>query len=391
MNRKTDRELTRANHRSGSPESAGAHGNDSADVMAAVWRYRWAVILPMIAGMAIGLLFYLQSEETYRSTTRLMVESDRPAMFDNMSGDMYGGVPAIEIVESQLFSDEVMRMAFESPGLQPFRERFGNNTDTFIGIAQQSLVLEPEVEDLRTAQSLVTLLHFDSTDREISEAAVKAFSESLQKYFNQRQKSSRKDLMNLITEATERVYPELTTLETQYSEFRRNAPLAWDANGKAINPHRERQLFLIQRRSELIQKKRQSETELKSVESIIKRSTKDPLLALNIIGQLLEKNFVLPDNAELDVRQGDNQLAQIELDQELVPLMIERNKYEAEFGPNHPTVKVLDAELATMKGELKRLVEKETTRIVELMSAGKSEQLTKGSCGAGCQCNHFRR
>ncbi len=49
--------------------------------------------------------------------------------------------------------------------------------------------------------------------------------------------------------------------------------------------------------------------------------------------------------------------------------MIERNKYEAEFGPNHPTVKALDAELETMKNELKSLVERETSRIVELMSS----------------------
>ena len=151
----------------------------------------------------------------------------------------------------------------------------------------------------------------------------------------------------------------------------RDAPLAWDSNGHAINPHRERQLFLVERRSELIEKKRQAESEVAYIKTISRDSASDPLLALNIIGQLLDKTFVLPSTKEMqeEIRQGDNQLQQIALDQKLVPLMIERNKYEAEFGPNHPTVKALDAELETMKNELKTLVERETSRIVELMAA----------------------
>lgn len=354
--------------------SADASDGDTTDVLASVWRYRWAVILPGFAGLAVGLLLFLRSTETFRSTTRLMVESDRPAMLEPMSGDVYGGVPAIEIVESQLLSDEVVKIAFKSPAMEPFQDRFQNNVDVFNQVVQRSLVIEPEVEDLRTAQSLVTLLHFDSPDRELCRVAVDAFSKALQEHFNNRQRNSRDELNKLIRAATDELYPKLLDLEEQYSEFRKDAQLAWDTNGNAINPFRERQLFLIGKRSELTERLRQAEIELKSVQSIVQQSSKDPLLALNIVGQLLDKRFVIPDGKDVDLRQGDNELAQIELDQELVPLMIERNKYEAEYGPNHPTVKALDAELLTMKNELKRLVEEKTNRIVELQTSALSRR-----------------
>lgn len=355
--------------------SVNTSDGDSTDVLASMWRYRWAVILPAITGCAIASLMFLREVETFRSTTRLMVESDRPAMLDTMSGDVYGGVPAIEIVESQLFSDSVVKLAFDSERMRPFRDRYNNSVDIFIRDVQRSLLLEPEVEDLRTAQSLVTLLHFDSSDRELCKEAVQAFSEALQEHFNNRQKNSRADLDKIIREATDRLHPKLMSLEQQYSDFRKDAPLAWDSKGEVINPHRERQLFLFERRSELTEQLRLAQTELISVQSIIEKSSKDPLLALNIVGQLLDKRFVLPDADTVDLRQGDSQLAQIELDEALVPLMIERNKYEADFGPNHPTVKALDAELLTMKNELKRLVEEKTSRIVELRDAQRTDRL----------------
>ena len=55
---------------------------ESFNIVAALWRYRWAVILPAAAGLIAGFLLYLRTPETYRSTTRLMLESDRPAILD---------------------------------------------------------------------------------------------------------------------------------------------------------------------------------------------------------------------------------------------------------------------------------------------------------------------
>ena len=57
--------------------------------------------------------------------------------------------------------------------------------------------------------------------------------------------------MELISKKTDQLYPKMTALEQEYSEFRRTARLAWDSDGEAINPHRQRELFLLTKRSEL--------------------------------------------------------------------------------------------------------------------------------------------
>ncbi|GAA5511096.1 polysaccharide biosynthesis tyrosine autokinase [Novipirellula caenicola] len=357
------------------PAGNSSAGGDSQDMLAALWRYRWAVLLPAIAGAVCGFLVYQRTPETFKASTRLMVESDRPAIMDTMTGDVIGGVPSIEILKSQLFSDRVVKMAFDDEQLAPFRDRFGDDSRAFLGTAYESLSIMSEITDIRASQSLVAELSFEHTDPELCQASVKAFSDALQTFFNEKQKSSRDELLRLITVAIDQLHPKMSELESQYREFRRDAPLAWNSEGEAINPHRERQLFLVGQRSELVEKMRQKATELSAVKAIASDSN-DPLVALNIIGQLLDVKITLPDSATAlakNLRDGDAQLAELELDQQLIPLMIERNKMANEFGASHPTVKQLDTELDMMKSELRRIVLEQTERILELRKENEVE------------------
>lgn len=351
-----------------------AESADAGDMMGAIWRYRWAAMVPTILGAVIGFLVFVKTPETFQSGTLLMFESDRPAVIDTMTGDVIGGVPSIDILRSQLFSDKVTRNAFENENMQLFREPLGDHPSALVALASESLKFETDIKDDRTASSIVALLTFDHSNPELCEAAVKAYSDAMQQLFAEKHKSSRSELLRLIKFATDQLQPKLTDMENRYREFRTNVPLVWNERGEAVNPHRERQLYLTERRSQLFEILRTESIELSAVESIAKEA-EDPLVRLSIIGQLLGKTFELPDSGHIsqNMRDGDAELAQIELDQELVPLMIERNKFAAEFGEQHPTVKSLDSELTMMKSELKRLVKEQSDRIVELMEQNKVE------------------
>ncbi|TWT84829.1 Tyrosine-protein kinase ptk [Planctomycetes bacterium CA13] len=357
----------------GDPSSAG--GNNSPDLLAALWRYRWAVILSAIAGAVIGFLVFLKMPETYESATRLMVESDQPAILDTMTGDLVGGVPSIEILESQLFSDRVVAMTFQDPRMVPFHEEFEGNVSNFISVAQKSMELESEIQDVRSAQSLVAVLRFQHTDPELAEAAVKSFSDALQKFFNERHKNSRGDLIRLISVAIEQLHPKMSELERQYRDFRRDAPLVWNADGAAINPHRERQLFLVGRRSELVEQMRQKAVLLAAVKSI-SGQTEDPRISLNVISQLFNIRVNLPYSSEQAAKHleaEDTKLGQLQIDEQLVPLFIERSKLASQFGAEHPTVRDLDKELSMMKEELQRIVTEQISRVLELRAENQIE------------------
>jgi capsular exopolysaccharide synthesis family protein len=352
---------------------AEAGGADATDLLASVWRYRWAVLIPAILGGIAGFTFFLKTPETFQASTLLMIESSRPAVIDN-TGDLLGGVPSIDILRSQLFSDHVIQVAFESDHMQTFREKFNNSSQSYANVLPGSLKFEPQIQDTRAGTSMVASLAFVNQNRDLCSVSVKAFSEALQKLFAEKHKSSRTELMQLISDATDQLENKMPELEQRYRDFRTSAPLVWDKEGNAVNPHRERQLFLTQRRSELFEEMRQKATQLATVESIAKES-KDAVLAIQIVGQMTGKTFNATESmaSNLNLRENDLQLAQLELDERLMPLMIQRNKYAAEFGESHPTVKQLDTELRLMKSELKRLVTEQIQRVVELMEENKVE------------------
>ncbi|MCC9601594.1 polysaccharide biosynthesis tyrosine autokinase [Stieleria sp. JC731] len=337
------------------------------DIAGALWRYRWAVVLPAILFGVIGFLAYLKLEETYRSSTRLMVESIRPPVLDTVTGEVLGGVPDIEVLQAQLYSDRLAKMAFEHPRMQPFKELYDNNLNQFSRDVQKSLSLEPEVTDVKSAQSLITLLHFDHPNPEHCEAATHAYSDSLQEFYNERHKNTQHGLTEVMNKAISEIQPNLAMIERRYNEFRRDAPLDWDSEGNAINPHRERHLSLVEERSKQFQLLRAQEIVLGQMEGVIEQS-KDPRIVLNVMSQLLgvKVNTVSDSKREPDPLVGDSALAAIDVQKTLLPLMVERNMNAREFGESHPTVKAFDEQLETTRDELLSLVQQQSDRITQL-------------------------
>lgn len=349
-----------------SSQIAPAPANQPLDVLGALWRYRWAVILPGILFGVIGFLIYLRLDETYRSSTRLMVESNHPPIMDALTGEVVGGVPDIEVLQAQLFSDTVAEMAWNDVNMQPHREFYGNSLERFIVEVQKQLEIEPEVTDVTTAQSLIALLHFDSKSTEHCEAAIRAYSKALQEYYNQRHRGTQAELAALIETAIGSIAPKLSEMERLYAEFRRDAPLTWDEEGRARNPHREQQQILTKQRSGMYAELRREQEILASMETVAKQ-TEDPRIALSVMSQLLGvKISSITELRDKDPLIGDSLIAEIDLEKKLVPLIVEKNRNVAQFGPSHPTVKALDQELETTREELLRLVREETDRIAKL-------------------------
>ena len=110
---------------------------------------------------------------------------------------------------------------------------------------------------------------YESEDPELSVSAIKSYSCALQAFVNESVKGSGGDLARLI-DAMQQMHPKITDLE-----IRRDAPLIFDSKGEAINPHRERQLFLLDRRNELQEELRRKQIVLSQIEAIAKQ-VKDP-------------------------------------------------------------------------------------------------------------------
>ena len=135
-------------------ESSSDMGDNPPNILASIWRYRWAVMLPALLGAVVGFLIYLQMPVVYRSSSRLMVESGRSAMLDAVTGEVVGGVPSIEVLQSQLFSDAVFRTAWQDARMVPYHDLFPGGVAEFVEtiIEDEALSLDPEFTDLKTGK-----------------------------------------------------------------------------------------------------------------------------------------------------------------------------------------------------------------------------------------------
>ena len=355
---------------------------ESIDIPGALWRYRWAMMIPAILGGLLGFIVFTTTEETYRSTTKLMVESDNPVVLDSLSGERFGGVPTVEIVEAQLFSDAVVARAFHSTDMEPYRYDENTNPEgeyksfkDFNETVRDQMKLVPEVDSTTSVQATVMLLHFDHPDREQCKAAVTAFSDALQSFYNEKHKGSREELMRMIRVAQDQLIPQMEKAEDDYAKFRSDAPLFWGPDGVAINPHRERQLFLVKNKSVIVEELRAKMIALAQLKSVAEKSN-DPMIALNIMSTLLGTSIDIPNDARKptpDARIGDAEIANLELDQKLFSLIVERDSYAQELGANHPTVKTLDKELELRRTTFRKLVKDHADRIKELAEKNAGE------------------
>lgn len=347
-------------------------GDEGIDWAGALWRYRYALVIPTIVGMALAAAFFTTRPNFFRSTARLVVESDRAAVLDANSGEVVSGVPPADLLLMQLQSEQVLSYAANHPLLADASARMSR--PELLESLAKGIVFENALQATRTDRATAFLLHFDDTDPQFAVNAVAALSTGLQQFFNDRSQTSVTELKQLITTAKDKLLPELNQLESEYRAFRENTELSWDKTGLMINPYREKQLALQSRRLDLEDQMRDFGTKMAALRKTIE-STEDPLLVVEVARQLLGDEIasvrkLLEEDrrpvSERSAQEEDYSLASMSIERELLPLEVEREQFAAQFGSGHPSVRQLDQRLVAMREKLEEVVALETNRRMEL-------------------------
>ncbi len=347
------------------------------DWAGALWRYRYALLLPMLLGIALAAALFTTRPNYYRSTARLVVESDRPTVLDD-TGNLVSGVPPAELLLMQLRSDHVIGYATRHPLLAEAAATMPPGE--LAKLLNENLVFEDALRRTKSDTAVAFLLHFDDTDPQFAVNAVAALSAGLQDFFTEKSEAVTSELKTLITTAKDRLLPDLNRLEAEYAEFREKSGLRWDKSRNSINPFREKQLQLQVRRLEVEDMLRDLGTKMAALRSVIE-STQNPLLVVEVARQLLgdeiqsvrqvlaEEKRTLTDRA---IQDEDYTLHSISLERELLPLELEREQLAAQFAPGHPMVKQLDQRLVVMREKLSEVIQMETNRKAALRREAES-------------------
>lgn len=360
-------------------------GEGGVDFLAAIWRYKFAVFSPALLGLVIGAILWMRLPETYESSARMLVESDQPMIFDSKGGGVINGLPNSEVIQAQLLSDKVLSDAAArlrvseadlSDGLETPSEvidrEFRGSLAYFVS---KNLNFLSETDDNSKSSSIAFRLAIRHTNRDLTELSVKALHDALQAYFEDKREGAIGELKKLISRALSQQVPEVERLEEEYRKFRSKTDLQWDSNGIAINPHRAEQNRLKQKLAEVQLEYDSASVELELIQTMVQGAA-DPRTAIETIGQMLGKELITPSIRRRAFAPGaeDFDLKRLGFDEQLVPLIVERQKIVGQVGENHPSVKDLDAQIKYSKEQFEKLSREFTDRIAQLLDNSETEK-----------------
>ncbi|KAA5543831.1 polysaccharide biosynthesis tyrosine autokinase [Roseiconus nitratireducens] len=338
-------------------------------ILTVLWRFKWLLGVFLAAGTGVGYWIYKQKPTTYRATTQLMFKSDTPLTLDAASGSIRGGIPSGNLMQSLITSDGIVSRVASHHELKSIPSMQGKDAKSVASMIRKGIKFQTLTDVSDSRDRMIAALHFDGPDPQVCVAVVNAASEAIGEHFEAERESTINEFSRLIDDAQQKLLPQQRMLEEEYKSFRENARLEWNLEGQAINPHREQQFRLQAHRTELQQRMRQINSELRFATSTFKRHD-DPVLVAQIIGQMGSDNdgfdFVSRVDQSPNPVPGDLELQKIEIERSLIPLEIKREQLELAYGESHPEVKSITMQIDSSQKKLNELSERISQRRAEL-------------------------
>lgn len=340
-------------------ENARQEDANSVDLVAAILRYRWAVLLPALLGGVIGCILWTQLPEIWESSTWMLVESEQPIMLDSVTGDVVRAIPDADVIRAQLFSDRVLDDAenhdvIADPAVRELLdEEYGGSFRRFIF---DVLEFDAGGPDKKNANSMVFVVSAQHTSDIMPRAAVIAMTDSLRDYYSNGRKSSIGELKTYIDSAFNGHREQVEKLEKDYAEWQKNAKLNFSALNGATNPHAVEADRLQQLRDAV---ERDLAADTRALTSIISATSEneDKRTALETVGQILGLKLYTPP----DVRRGYSstdqsyELRKLDNEREILPLRVQREAAIQQYGENHFSVVDFNRRIKALEEELERL------------------------------------
>lgn len=348
---------------------AGQEEHQGENILNVLWRFKWLLGSFLAIGMSAGFWMYKQKPTTYRASTQLMFKSDKPFSLDAATGIVRGGIPSGKLMQSLITSDQIVDRVVKNPELQSIPALHGFSEKEVVSMVRGGIQFQTLTDQQDSRDRMIAAINFNGRDPQVCVAVVKAASDAIRSHFEAERQSTITEIEELVRNAREKLLPEQERLEEEYRKFRENAPLEWNVEGQAINPHRERQFQLQTHRTGMEQKRRELQSDLRLAVNTRNRHD-DPILVAQIIGTL---GNVIDDFDPLRrlITRGaapteDLTLKKLEVEKSLIPLKIKRDQLELEFGASHPEVRSIAMQIESSQEKLNELNQQMSDRMAEL-------------------------
>ncbi len=358
-------------------------GNNSPDLVAMLWRWKWLPILGAFLGAIVGLFVWVQSPPQFLALARIQVVtpggSNIPMVnLDWQDGGVIGRTDDVVIMQSHV----VIRNAIEIGRLSSNSKLAEMSPDDLIGFVRSKdrLTVRPGTKEAATN---IIDVQFRCDDAELAAEVVSAIVLGYEKFISKESSALSTDVLNKLAKFRDEYDTRSKKAQEEYLRIRDRYPLIGIGN-EMKDPYTEALL----RANEALSVSVTKSTKVLSILDSIERSkgdNVDSLLAM--IGRqfndssLLQRINPLNDMIAEDAFMKSGALTQsmrLEMDR-LNPTITKLEQNRAIYGDNHPFVQPLLKEVEMLKAnvaELRNQEEIERQRALERISETKSEPVT---------------
>lgn len=314
-------------------------GQPTLDLLELLWRNRVAVIVCAGIGILIGFAYYALAPRTYESSAEVLVVQKRPQA---VTGDIHYESGFEDYLATHLaimVSPVIVERAIETADLAAlscFADIEDPETDLADAIIDNLEVAGGSRDLGENADSIMTV-YYRCNNPEDAPVVVQALLSSYESFHQEIYRGMSDSTVELIDKARDLLENDLASQEQAYSDFRQQSPLV--ANGsEEINPLQNRLANIELRRSELLLRKAEVASQVRTLERVRQSGADDQ--------QLLSRVYEMRQQAAVERGLPEMPAA---IESQLVQLIDSKQELREYLGPDHPHVLSMEQRIEDLR------------------------------------------
>lgn len=308
------------------------------DYVQLLFRFKWLLVLGAIVGVGLGQMGYQKLGPVYESVAQIMVSKKESVLEKGLEAMVYTDrTEHVTLITSPMIVEAAVTK-------YKLDEIFGPDCcqDVIDG-----LEVKRSAGNDRSFQNVFDI-KFVSRDPADGDRVVAAVIAAYADYLQSNHRENTEDIVDLITQASNKILLQIAAKKAEYHAFRQSAPLIWknppSADGQpgdVTNVHQERIIAIEAERRQMIAQRTQITSKLQLLsESIADKKPRGELEAM-------VRNFLIADGQQIPTAVGVSPATNA-MNAQLLPLLLEKQKLERVLGQENPEVQQVQESIDTL-------------------------------------------
>ncbi len=348
-------------NKSVSPESlmdANVNSQSSFDLVRVLWRWKWLPILGAIIGAGVGYMYFTKLPQQYRSEALIQVVSPIPVITRSelFDGSKVGNWGSSSDESRAIKSRTVLGLAVKAGNLEKQQQFLGMTAEQIVYKLSGAGGVDVQPADKSANATQQLIIGYTCNNADLAQAVVNAVVEGYQTFLAQEYETVDTEVLNYFTNQQKTLDERYGVLQSKLEDLKRDFPnVLWKVD-EPIDPYSSSYVSRLGEADSLKNQAVRLKAELLQVQDARKkgRNPEDLLMMLHsgpdVLRQMLGENNVTTEK-ELESERLKRA--------ELLPLTTQEQQLQRTEGPNHPTVKQLQARISVVKELIKAAEESE--------------------------------